>query len=148
MIEKAINIILVEVYEDRAAAHALLYKLLEERNSDVNISHKVMPSWQQHIAFIDSRPYTAWYLIWSRDVYVGSIYLSRQDEIGLFILEDYRDHGYGKAALHALMARHVRSRYLANINPRNDRALQFLEGLGFEILHYMMELKIKPKQDG
>ena len=40
-----------------------LYDLLKTRDSLANISHKKMPSYDEHVNFILSNPYTIWYTI-------------------------------------------------------------------------------------
>ena len=53
---------LIDVYASPEAAR-VLYELLAERNPEQNISHKAMPSFDEHCAFVASKPYQAWYLI-------------------------------------------------------------------------------------
>ena len=113
-------------------APELLYRLMEEREPQVNISHRALPDWDSHLAFIASRPYEAWYLIEVEGEYVGAIYLSKMSEIGLFVLSDHRGQGHGKQASEMLMDKHPRERFLANINPSNTRSIEFFRSLGFE----------------
>ena len=82
---------LVDVYKTKAAI-SILYKLLDEREKRVRISHKKMPTLAQHRAFVRKKPYKIWYLIQEGGVCVGSIYLSKNDEIGLFIFRKYRSN--------------------------------------------------------
>jgi RimJ/RimL family protein N-acetyltransferase len=122
---------LVDVYSSPEALR-ILYQLLEERSPEVNISHRELPAWESHCAFVASRPYTAWYLIDIEGTPVGAIYLSRMDEIGVFILRAHRGNGYGKRAIVMLMEHHPRKRFLANINPANVRSAAMFRDLGFE----------------
>ena len=62
-----------------------LYELLNERNPKSNISHKKMPTLNQHAKFIISKPYSKWYIIYYNDKKAGSVYLSRHNEIGIHI---------------------------------------------------------------
>lgn len=121
---------LIDVYQAPEAL-TVLYRLLEERTPRVNISHREMPSWDEHCAFVAARPYHAWYLIEDGGEPVGAVYLSRMDEIGVFILRAERGRGHGRRAVLALMARHPRDRYLANVAPANERSIAFFQGLGF-----------------
>ena len=139
---------LVSVYRVPNIAPNLLYKLLEERDQSVNISHRRMPSWDEHLGFIASRPYGAWYLIRVSGVYVGAIYLSKQDEIGIFVLSEHRGKGYGPQAIEALMARHPRPRFLANINPANERSIDMFGRLGFHLIQHTYELRPQSRPDG
>ncbi len=70
-----------------------LYNLLEERGPRTNISHKKMPSMKQHEKFIQSKPYSKWYIIENLGQDVGSIYLSKNNEIGVFILKKNQNKG-------------------------------------------------------
>jgi len=124
------DVTLIDVYES-SAAPTLLYRLLEERTPEVNISHRKVPSWGDHLEFLGSRPYAAWYVIEADGEPVGAIYLSRMDEIGVFILRAHRCRGYGKRAILQLLERHPRDRYLANINPTNSGSIAFFHSLGF-----------------
>jgi RimJ/RimL family protein N-acetyltransferase len=118
---------LIDVY-DTPASYAVLFQILEEREPHQNISHLRMPTWQEHVAFVDSHPYTAWYLI-AANGYAGTTYLSRNDEVGIFLHKEYR--GIGKQVVDALRKRHPRPRYLANINPNNYGSIAFFESMGF-----------------
>ena len=46
--------------------YEFLYDLLKNRNPRANISHKKLPSFAKHIKFIESRPYSKWYIILRR----------------------------------------------------------------------------------
>lgn len=123
---------LADVYRVKEAPR-ILYRLLAERPARVNISHRKMPGWRKHLAFIRSRPYKAWYLIRvSGGACVGSIYLSKNDEIGAFIFKEHQKKGYGRIALDLLMKRHrAVKRFLANINPKNGASIRFFKNLKF-----------------
>jgi len=131
---------LVSVYREQKAAE-LLYCLLKERDPYINISHCKMPSWRAHLNFIARKPYAAWYLIQVEDVKVGAIYLSKTNEIGVFILKRFQRQGYGKQAIKMLIKKHGRKRYLANINPLNERSIKMFENLGFRLLQETYELR-------
>lgn len=126
---------LTSVY-DRPDRAQLLYKLLSERDETVSISHKRMPCWGDHVRFIESKPYAAWYFIGDE---VGACYLSKQNEIGIFIFREHRGKGYGRAAIEALMEKHGRRRYLANINPRNESSAALFAKLGFNLCQHTYE---------
>jgi RimJ/RimL family protein N-acetyltransferase len=126
-----------EIAETRSATH-FLYELLKEREPHQNISHREMPSFEQHCAFVDSRPYQEWFVIfdeWGNVEMgpIGAIYLSKQNEIGIFIAKEYQGKGHGKTAICLLMNRHPGERFLANINPLNERSIDVFLDLGFEL---------------
>jgi GNAT superfamily N-acetyltransferase len=117
----------------------VLFDLLEERTPNQSISHRKMPSYEQHCAFVESRPYSAWYLIANEEeVAVGAVYLSKLDEIGIFIFERHQKKGYAKEAVEAIMEQHPRKRYLANIANTNPPSVLFFVELGFDLIQYTL----------
>lgn len=130
---------LISVYRERQAIE-ILYDLLVEREPHQCISHKNMPNMDEHAAFVRSQPYFAWYLIENEEgSYVGSIYLSKQREIGVFIFKRYARSGYGAQAVSALMSKWP-GRFLANINPNNAASIRFFENLGARHIQNTYEL--------
>jgi RimJ/RimL family protein N-acetyltransferase len=123
------------------AGHAVLWQLLSERTPEVNISHKAMPTWEQHVAFVASKPYAHWYMVDAgEDDFVGAVYLTHQREIGVGILKRYQGRQYGPMAVRLLMERHP-GRFLANVSPRNFRSQELFREMGFQILQFTYELK-------
>lgn len=125
----------------RKTDYPFLYELLLERDKRVNISHKKMPTYNQHVKFVMSKPYSKWYIINYHDKRIGSIYLSKQDEIGIFIQNTNQGSGIGQNALKLLMQKNHRKRYLANVNPKNSKSIKFFEKNRFKILQHTYELR-------
>ena len=111
-----------------------------ERDSHQNISHKNMPTYNQHISFVSSRPYSKWYVILSGVNKVGSIYLTPQNEIGIFIKKSFQGKQLGNIALHKLIQKNPKKRYLANVNPQNKKSMCFFKNNGFKLIQYTFEL--------
>ena len=63
-----------------------LYSLLKRRNHA--ISHQSMPSFDDHQAFVKNHPYRVWFLVTSAAGYVGSVYLTDQNTIGINLLDE------------------------------------------------------------
>lgn len=118
-----------------------LYNLLLERDSRVNISHKKMPSYDEHIKFVLSKPYTKWYIVNLEGKKVGSVYLSKQDEIGIFLKKDIQGKGLGKYALNILKKKNPRKRFIANVNPKNKNSAKFFRQNGFKLIQHTYELE-------
>jgi len=95
-----------------------------------------MPSYDEHVNFVMSKPYSSWYIIYYGNKKCGSIYLSKQNEIGIFLKKDIRKKGIGTKALVTLMRKHPRKRYLANINPRNKNSIKFFRKQNFKLIQY------------
>lgn len=149
---------LISVY-DVPVAEKILYDLLIERTPEQSISHKEMPSYEQHQAFVRSQPYLAWYLIEEAEIiyrdgaspyaagiesgpvsYVGSVYLTRLREVGIFVFEQYKHSGYGTKALAEIRRLHP-GRILANINPTNTESRLFFQKHGAKLIQLTYELE-------
>jgi RimJ/RimL family protein N-acetyltransferase len=132
---------LISVYRD-PAAYGILYDLLSERTPEQSISHKEMPSYKEHVDFVASVPYRFWYLIKSEsDGYVGSVYMTNNNEIGVSIFNANKRKGYGEAALREIMRLHEplpaipsirRGFFIAHVSPLNDASQELFKKLGFK----------------
>jgi RimJ/RimL family protein N-acetyltransferase len=119
-----------------------LFEILEEREQKVNISHRKMPTFEQHKKFVASKPYSKWYVIFQGVEKVGSIYLSKQNEIGIFLKKGSDHAGIGTNALKLIMEKNPKRRYLANVNPKNKESIKFFKKNNFSILQHTYELNL------
>lgn len=119
--------------------YPFLYQLLSEREPRMNISHKKMPTYEEHVKFVMSKPYLKWYIINYKNQKCGSIYLTKQNEIGIFIKREMWGKNVGKRALQLLMICNPRSRYLANVNPKNTKSIKFFKMNGFKVIQHTYE---------
>ena len=116
-----------------------LHGLLQQRKHFQNISHKEMPTYTEHINFVTSRPYLHWYIPTKDGKYVGSTYISKKNEIGIFFLEDHTHLGYGSQVLDILFEKHKNIQvFKANISPLNSDSIAFFANKGFK---YLTQLK-------
>jgi RimJ/RimL family protein N-acetyltransferase len=122
------------------ADYLFLYDLLAEREKKVNISHRKMPTYDEHVKFVMSKPYSKWYIIQYNNQKAGSIYLSKQNEIGIFIKRDIQGKEIGTKALKLLMKYNPQTRYLANVNPKNKKSIEFFKNRGFKLIQNTYEL--------
>ena len=120
-----------------------LYNLLKARDKRANISHKKMPSFSQHEKFILSKPYFKWYIIQDSEKDVGSVYLTKDSEIGIFLKKKLQGKGIGFNALKLLIEKNPRTRYLANVNPENKMSIKFFKNNGFKLIQHTYELEKK-----
>ena len=124
--------------------YRFLYDLLMERNPRANISHKKMPVYNKHVSFVSAKPYSKWYVIFYGVNKAGSIYLTSQNEIGIFIKKSFQNKQIGNIALRKLIQKNPKKRYLANVNPKNKKSICFFKNNGFKLIQYTFELsKIK-----
>lgn len=113
--------------------YPFLYSLLQEKTAAQNISHKEMPTYEEHVAFNDAIPYAEDYIILSDEESVGRIYFTRAREVGIHILSTAQGKGIGKTALRDLMTK-VGSPVYANISPLNTKSQVFFKGEGFDLV--------------
>jgi RimJ/RimL family protein N-acetyltransferase len=116
-----------------------LYEMLKERldEPDTNISHKSLPSWENHIDFVNSDPYKFYdMIVFSDDPrhVIGYIYVTYNNEIGIHIKKVHRGNGYGTTALMKMLDAYPFDAFFANINPKNTRSIELFESLGFTLI--------------
>jgi RimJ/RimL family protein N-acetyltransferase len=133
---------LVEIYNSKYyyIIKQDLYDLLKERTSEQSISHKEMPSWEDHCEFVESRPYKHWYMVESENGIVGAIYLTHQNEIGVSIFNQFKGQGHAERAVKLLMATN-KGPFLANVNPKNKVSRNLFEKLGGKIIQVTYEIQ-------
>lgn len=119
--------------------YEFLFKLLQDRKPNVSISHKKMSTYSQHIEFIESKPYEKWYIVLLDEKNIGSTYLSKNDEIGISLIEEMQGKGMGSRILELIIEKNPRNRYLANINPNNSSSVRFFEKNGFKLIQHTFE---------
>lgn len=129
---------LTSVYDFPEAA-LYLYALLVERPSEANISHRRLPTPAEHLAFVQSRPYFAWYIVHEGPTVIGAVYLSKAREIGIFVLREHQGRGWAPKAIAALRKRHP-GKCLANVSPENGRSKALFEALGGRLIQQTYEL--------
>ena len=120
--------------------YRFLYNLLKERDSRVNISHRKMPTYSEHLKFIRSKPYTKWYIVEFGTSKIASVYLTSQNEIGIFIKKTYQNKKLGGIILSQLIQKNPRERYLANVSPKNKTSENFFKSNGFKFVQKTYEL--------
>ena len=108
-----------------------LFESLKEREGIVNISHKSLPTWEEHLEFVKNHNYISWDIIIVNNEKIGNIYLTQRNEIGIFILKKFQGSGIGSEALKLFMKKNGDRRYFANIYPTNFKSIQFFGKHGF-----------------
>lgn len=110
-----------------------LYSLLKEREVWQSISHKKMPKFEEHKKFVKSYPYAKWWVITNKvgDL-LGTIYRTRQNEIGLFIFKKHQTQGIGVFAIDFIKLTYPARTFYANISPLNELSVKFFKKHGFK----------------
>jgi len=99
-----------------------------------------MPKYTEHSKFVLSKPYSKWYIIIHKNKKIGNTYLTKTNEIGIFILKSIKIKGIGKMVLEQMMEKNPRSRYLANVSPKNSKSSNFFKKNGFKLIQHTYEL--------
>ena len=120
--------------------YEFLYELLKERKLINNISHKKMPTFSQHVKFVKTKPYEKWYIIIKNEKKCGAIYLTKLNEIGLQLKKEEFNKKIETDILKLIMKKNSRARYLANVNPKNKKKINFLKKNGFKLIQYTYEM--------
>ena len=118
-----------------------LYELLMQRNSEENISHRKMPSYSQHVKFVNSKPYAFWYIIIENKEKIGSIYLPKLNEIGISFIKEKKGKKLEGKILNLIMNRHQRKRFFINISPKNKKLELQIKKNGFKIIQKTYEIE-------
>jgi len=74
---------------------------------------------------------------------VGSVYLSKQNEIGIFLKKGLQGKGIGSIAMMLIIVKNPRDRFLANISPKNRESIKFFKKNGFTLIQHTYELMMK-----
>ncbi|MDB3957027.1 N-acetyltransferase [Candidatus Nitrosopelagicus sp.] len=106
---------------------------MKERDPRENISHKKMPTYDEHVKFVLSKPYSKWYIIFEKNKKIGSVYLTKADEIGLHLKKEYFRESMLKEILECLMKNEQNKRFVFNVSPRNKKFMKFLQKNGYVI---------------
>ena len=133
-------------------APAILYRLLIERSTEddasINISHRALPTPEQHMEFYLSRPYAYWDLIEYGEAFIGYVSMTQNNEIGVMLFQRWRGLRLGPEAVELFMtlyrpmpplAGRRSGNWLANINPANEHSRKMFEKLGFRLIQHTFE---------
>ena len=119
--------------------YRFLYELLTQRRQAANISHKKMPTYEEHVKFVRSKPYSKWYIINVNGEKAGSIYLTKQNEIGIHLFRIFEDSQRYQDIIKKLMSEDSESEFFINISPKNELYINFTKNLGFSLIQYTYE---------
>jgi RimJ/RimL family protein N-acetyltransferase len=86
-----------------------------------------------------SKSYSKWQVIYHDDEKIGSVYLTKQNEIGIFVKKEFQGRGIGSKVLKLIMEKNGPGRYLANISPKNKKSIEFFKNHGFRLVQYTYE---------
>ena len=123
-----------------------LYQLLKQRNISHNISHVKIPSLKQHIKFIDSKPYKRWYIIINNKQKIGSIYISKNSEVGIHLKNNQKKNKLLILVLKQFVKFHNEEFFYFNVSTNNKSLNNFFKKNNFSLLQ--LTYKISKKELG
>src|SRR4029077_21209232 len=130
----------------------LAWQLLMERPPEANISHREMPTLEEHAKYVTTQPYRVWLVVESDVIHgeeypfrelIGTIALTKQNEIGVGILKAHQRMGYARDAIRLVMSLYppltgeigVRPGcYVAHVAPLNWASHNLFNKLGAKII--------------
>jgi GNAT superfamily N-acetyltransferase len=114
-----------------------LYGFLKCRDPKINISHQRVPSWTAHCRYWrDLAPamFKTKKIILICSERIGYYYITKNDEIGIFIAPKYHRLGIGRDIVKKELAKN--GRIYANVAPGNYRSQCFFKKMGFKIIQF------------
>ena len=124
--------------------YEFLYDMLKEREPYMSIAHLKMPRYEDHVKFLQKKPYRVHYIIKEEGDRIGNIYLTDSYEWGYFILNKYQGKGLGTKAIRLLAKKHPRPYYYSNVNPENKRAIHMArDKFGGKLIQYTYKIDCK-----
>lgn len=126
------------------------YELMKQVQEHERVSHRSMPTFEQHARFIRTLPWRLWYVISANDQWVGHIMCTYRNEIGIRLDVGSQGQGIGPEAVKWLTGKHaplppmpgVRiGSWVANISSGNPRSISMFTKLGFAEIQRTYELR-------
>ena len=131
------NLKLWYIAQQGSGDHEFLFHLLKQRPNYANISHTKLPDFEQHCSFVDSLAnhfYNFWYIVKDDELNrIGTIYITINNEIGLFIEKTYQKQGLGTQILQLFLQEYKSRPVFANISIKNDISKKFFSKNGFKL---------------
>ena len=113
----------------------ILFVILAKKK--FNISHICLPTYHQHKKFVENHPYRFWYLIKNEQKYIGAIYVTFENVIGINTIISSKELYIN--AIKALINSHkpleeiksVRNKFFViNVNPKNKILIEAINIIG------------------
>lgn len=115
--------------------YGYFYYLLATRPKEANISHKKLPTWDEHVAYWRkiSKIWRVGKILIDNYKRVGYVYITQKDEVGIHIDPKYWGRGIAKKVLGEITSACACNLY-ANIAPKNKRSIKLFQNAGFKLL--------------
>jgi len=113
--------------------YQFLYDMLKRRKPEENISHKRMPSYEEHMIFCESKPYKEWNVIYDGIKKIGNVYITRLNELGFHLVSSKDSVIDFIFSFYAGIARY------ANVSPKNTKLKKILTSIGYKLIQHTYE---------
>ena len=98
-----------------------------------------MPTYEEHVKFIESEPYSKWYIIQIDDKKIGSIYLTKENEIGIHFFTQYEESERFQNVIKEFFLKEPQDRFVMNVSPKNEQYIDLVKKLGFHLVQHTYE---------
>ena len=118
----------------------ILYDQLKNRNC--GISHKLLPQYQDHSKFVKNHPYRYWAIVSENNLPVGTIYLQKDNSIGINLQQPTR-HLISKTL------RHIRENFEPTKEIKSKISSYFYVNVAYaneKLIKILLELNATPLQ--
>jgi len=129
------NLIFTDVNKNSEVDINDLYEVLKLRS--YNISHSILPCFEEHKKFVSNNPYRTWNIIRKNNRVIGTFYLTFENVVGvnlinpsekkyIFIIQEiFKKYSPLKEK------KSLRSKYfIVNANPSNQKLIKALNSVG------------------
>ena len=65
-----------------------LFELLKTRSRKNSISHRTLPTFKQHKAFVQARPYRYWFIIEVSGLFSGATYITKTNSVAIHLINN------------------------------------------------------------
>ena len=149
---KTFDSINLEAIEKTIEHKEILYDLFCKRCEDFNISSNRQIDFTEHGLFVENHPYRVWFLIKFQNKYIGSVYLTTDNSVGVF-LEKNQSFRLPEL-INIILSKFkplpaipsIRQAYFViNISPENDKYEKILRELCFPMIQKTFRLEKRGK---
>lgn len=126
-----------------------VYQLLKERQNEPNVNINFqMPTYEDHKEYLLDALYFEWYkqafIMYIGRKKIGQVYVTKDNEIGVFVLKAYQGKGYGREAVKRIIQATESDVFTAHVNGANEKSKRLFKALGFKLkrTEELYELKL------
>lgn len=104
-------------------------------NTDQSVTLLKMPDFDEYFKVESQR-----YIMKTNGIKIGFVQILTNNEMGLVLIPEYHNKGFGTKALIELIKKHPRNKYFATINNQNHASIKIFNKLGFKPKGTIFEL--------